>query len=135
MPNAKSTLHENMPKDGDGCTNRSWRCDDPNRKDMENGRIGGTTSAVVKNECNRCPVCMMIFCKYHMKEMRHMEDCNFRSNQERVLLEEQRSEDAKIKAEEKKDAARLIMVKREFEEKEKIRRANIAERNRKAQGK
>ena len=134
MPNAKSVLHENMPKEGDGCVNRSWRCQDPNQDDMEKGRIGGTTKEVVRRECKRCPVCMMIYCKYHMKEMRHMEDCNYRSNQERVLLEEHRAEEAKVKAQAKQDASRLLMVKKEFEEKEKIRRKNIADRNRKAQG-
>ena len=132
---AKTVIHENMPKDEDGCSNRSWRCNNPNKADMEKGRIGGTTPEVVRRECKRCPVCMMIFCKYHMSEMRHMEDCNFRSNQERQLLEKEREKQAKIKAQEQQDASRLIMVKKEFEEKEKIRRENIAERNRKAQGK
>jgi len=135
MPNAKSVIHENMPPEGDGCSNRSWRCANPNKKDMENGRLGGTTPEVVKRECKRCPVCMMIFCKAHMMTTRHMEDCNFRSNQERVLLEEHRAEEAKVKAQAKQDASRLLMVKKEFEEKEKIRRKNIAERNRRAQGK
>ena len=134
MP-AKTIINENMPKDGEGCVNRSWRCASPNRADMEKGRLGGTTPEVVRRECKRCPVCFMIFCKYHMSEMRHMEDCNFRSNQERQLLEKEREKQAKIKAQEQQDASRLIMVKKEFEEKEKIRRENIAERNRKVQGK
>ena len=91
---AKTTLYENMPQDGDGCSNRSWRCNNPNKADMEKGRLGGTKAEVVKRECKRCPICMMIFCKYHMSESRHMEDCNYRSNQERQLLEEQRIKEA-----------------------------------------
>jgi len=129
---AKTILHENMPPDGDGCSVDSWRCANPSQKDMKNGRVDGTSPLDVKNECKRCPVCMMILCKHHMSEARHMTDCGFRSNQEKVLLEEERAKQAKKVAQEKEDANRLIMVKREFDEKEKIRRENIAERNRKA---
>ena len=128
---AKTTIHESMPQDGDGCSVDSWRCNKPSQKDMKNGRVNGDSPEKVKLECKRCPVCMMILCQYHMSESTHMKDCNYRSNQERQLLEEQRIKEAKVKADKKQDESRLLMVKHEVDEKEKRRRKFIAERNRK----
>lgn len=125
----QTILHENMPKEEDGCSARSWRCESPNRDDMEKGRVDGTKPETVKLECKRCPVCMMVLCKHHMSSPRHMTDCNFRSNQERQLLEKERTKEAKIKKQEQDDKSRLSKVKSEFEEKEKKRRKNIADHN------
>ena len=128
---AKSVLHENMPKEVDGCSARSWRCENPNKKDMENGRTDGTDSITVRKECKRCPVCRMIFCKYHMSEANHMKDCNFRSNQERELLQGQRAE-AVLKDQQRQRAeSRQAQDKAKFEAKEKIRRENILKQNQK----
>ena len=124
-----TVLHENMPKEEDGCSARSWRCENPNRDDMEKGRVDGTKPETVKLECKRCPVCMMILCEHHMSSKSHMTDCNFRSNQERQLLEEERAKQAKIKKQEQDDKSRLAKVKAEFEVREKLRRKNIADHN------
>ena len=124
-------IHENMPQDGDGCSVRSWRCESPNRRDMENGRSDGTTLLHVRLECERCPVCMMILCKYHMSEPSHMRDCNFRSNQERELLTNQRAELAQKEVDRQKKEGENAKKKAEFEAKEKIRHETIADRNKK----
>lgn len=128
---AQFIIHENMPKDGDGCSNRSWRCERPNRDDMEKGRVNGTSIKDVRLECKRCQTCMMIFCDYHMKSKRHMEDCMHRSNEERMLLEEQRAEEVKLKREKLDEDNRQRKAIAEFDAKEKLRREAIEERNRK----
>ncbi len=124
-------IYENKPKEEDGCSARSWRCMNPNREDMENGRSDGTTLIQVRKECKRCPVCMMIFCKHHMSEQMHMRDCNFRSNQERELLKDQRAALAQKEVDRQNKANKEAKEKKEFEAKEKIRYETIAERNRK----
>jgi len=124
-------IQENMPKDEDGCSVRSWRCEDPNREEMENGRSDGTTLIQVRKECKRCPVCMMIFCKQHMSNPEHMRDCNFRSNQERELLTDQRAALAQKEVDRQKKEGKEAKEKAEFEAKERIRRKTISDRNRK----
>ena len=122
-------IEENMPKLEDGCSARSWRCQNPNRDDMEKGRVDGTTPEKVRLECKRCPVCMMVLCEHHMSTPNHMKDCNFRSNQERVLLEEERVKTDKEKSENRRKESKQAEDKAKFEAKERVRRKNIADRN------
>lgn len=112
-----------VPKIEDGCVIQSWRCRDPNREDQKESLEQRMRSKV-------CPVCKMVYCQYHMSEQHHMADCNFRSNQERVLLAEQRLKAENEKQKKIKEAREKEKANKAFEEKEKIRRANIAERNR-----
>lgn len=130
---AQFTINENYPADGDGCSVRSWRCQKPTKDEMEKGRYQ-VQPEEVRKECKRCPVCLMIFCKYHMKESSHMEHCSARSNEERELLQEQREQKAIEDKKRKDDESRLAKVKAELEEKERQRRKNIDEHNRKHQG-
>lgn len=120
-----------MPKDEDGCSVRSWRCESPNRDDMEKGRTDGTTYIQVRLECKRCPVCYMVLCAYHMSEPSHMRDCNFRSNQERELLSAQRDERVREDQKKQEKDSRLLEAKKIFEEKERARHKTIKERNEK----
>ena len=64
-----------------------------------------------------------------MSDPKHLQDCNFRSNQEREIIEEQRNEAIKKEEERKLEESRLAKEEAEFQEKEKIRRGNIANRN------
>lgn len=134
MSSAQTTIIADEPKEGDGCSCRSWRCESPSREDMEKGRVDGTSPELVKLECKRCPVCRMIFCRYHMSESQHMMDCNFRSNQERQLLEQKRTEDAIKEQARKKQESRDAKNKADFEAKERLRREAIADRNEKYKG-
>ncbi len=122
----------NEPQLEDGCSVRSWRCEKPNREDMEYGRSADKTTLIeVRKECKRCPVCRMIYCKYHMSEPNHMKDCNFRSNQERELLQGQRAETVLKEQQRRKAESRQALDKAKFEAKERIRRENILKRNQK----
>lgn len=85
-----------------------------------------------RERCKICPVCKMVFCKYHMEDSKHLQDCNFRSNQEREILEEQRNEAIKQEQERKAKLRQEELEQKEFEEKEKIRKQIIADRNQKA---
>ena len=120
-----------MPSDDDGCSVRSFRCELPNREDMEKGRVDGTSIKDVRLECKRCQTCMMIFCNHHMKDARHMEDCMHRSSEERMLLEEQRAVQTKRDKEKLDEDNRQKKAIAEFDAKEKYRREVIEERNRK----
>ena len=113
-----------MPQNGDGCSVYSWRCESPSREDMD-----GNEGQAYKKECKRCPVCMMILCEYHMGESSHMRDCNFRSNQERQLMEEKRYEEAQEKKQKQDDKVRLAKIEAEFKEREVTRHKNIKARN------
>jgi len=121
------STENNYPKIEDGCVINSWRCQNPSKDEIK-------VDPEQKKRSKECPVCHMILCKYHMSETRHMQDCNFRSNQERELLEKQRVEQEREKAERRKKESEEAKEKSEFEEKEKIRKANIAKHNVQAQG-
>lgn len=132
---AKTVIIENEPQLEDGCSCRSWRCESPNREDMEKGRVDGTSIEDVRKECKKCPVCRMIYCRYHMSEANHMKDCNFRSNQERELLQGQRAESVLKDQQRQKEQSRQAKDKADFDRKEKIRRENIQKQNDKYKGK
>lgn len=117
----------NYPKLENGCVINSWRCQNPSRDEMKE-------DSEQKKRCKGCPVCHMVLCKYHMSEQSHLTDCNFRSNQERELLAEQRVEQEREKAERRKKESEEAKKKSEFEEKEKTRKFNIAKHNVQAQG-
>lgn len=121
------STENNYPKIENGCVINSWRCQNPSRDEMK-------VDPEQKKRSKECPVCHMILCKYHMSETRHMQDCNFRSNQERELLEEQRQKQAKIDKERKDKEREDALKQKEFEEKEKIRKLNIAKHNVQVQG-
>lgn len=121
------STENNYPKIEDGCVISSWKCQNPSRDEMKE-------DSEQKKRCKGCPVCHMVLCKYHMSEQTHMQDCNFRSNQERELLEKQRVEQEREKAERRKKESEEAKEKSEFEEKEKIRKANIEKHNVQAQG-
>jgi len=112
-----------VPKLEDGCVIKSWRCIDPNRNQQNESEENRLRSKM-------CPVCKMVYCKYHMSEPTHMADCNFRSNQERQLLAEQRLKSEQEKQKKLKELREKEKADKEFAEKEKIRRENIAEKNR-----
>lgn len=129
------TILSTEPQLDDGCSCRSWRCESPNRDDMEKGRVDGTEPTQVRKECKRCPVCRMIYCKYHMSEANHMKDCNFRSNQERELLQTQRAESTLKEQQRQREESIKAKKQAIFEVKEKKRRQAILDRNEKHKGK
>lgn len=111
-----------LPKIEDGCVIRSWRCENPNREEQ-------LSDVEQCKRCKLCPVCKMIFCKNHMEDPKHLSDCNFRSNQEREILQEQRDEIMKKEEERQQKEKKELKEKKEFEAKEKVRHENIAKRN------
>lgn len=120
-------IQENYPDPKNGCSVGTWRCKNPSLAGIKSGMDKKTDVKV-------CPVCYMPLCKAHMSNTRHMTDCNFRSNQERELLNDKRVEEAKVRQERIKKEHLVAIEEAKFKEKEEIRKQIIADRNEKYKG-
>lgn len=120
-----------LPKIDDGCVIHSWRCANPSRDEMT--QSDEKLALEQKQRCKRCPVCKMVFCKEHMENVDHLRDCNFRSNQDREVIEAQRNEAHEKELKRQQLEADIEKARIEFEEKEAKRKEKIAKRNRQAQ--